>query len=191
MDKSLIRQEMLEKRSKLGRILYKEYSKTIMDSLSDSTFYKNAKTIMIFVSFNYEVDTREFIKKAIAEGKNVVVPITIPETKQLIPSLLKDFDELAPGFYNILTPKDEFIRPTDPALIDLIIVPGIAFDHEGYRIGYGGGYYDRFLSKINPAVPKVSIAFHLQLIDKVPKDHFDIPVDYIYTEKEIIECKRP
>lgn len=191
MDKSLIRQEMLEKRSKLGRILYKEYSKTIMDSISDSIFYKNAKTIMIFVSFNYEVDTREFIKKAIAEGKDVLVPITIPETKQLIPSLLKDYNELAPGFYNILTPKDEFIRPTDPDLIDLIIVPGIAFDHQGYRVGYGGGYYDRFLSKIKPTVPKISIAFHLQLIDKVPKDHFDIPVDYIYTEKEIIECSRP
>lgn len=191
MDKSLIRQEMLEKRSKLGRILYKEYSKTIMDSISDSIFYKNAKTIMIFVSFNYEVDTREFIKKAIAEGKDVLVPITIPETKQLIPSLLKDYNELAPGFYNILTPKDEFIRPTDPDLIDLIIVPGIAFDHQGYRVGYGGGYYDRFLSKIKPTVPKISIAFHLQLIDKVPKDHYDIPVDYIYTEKEIIECSRP
>lgn len=190
MDKSLIRKEILEKRSKLGRILYKEYSKTIMDTLSDSIYYKSAKTIMIFVSFNYEVDTREFIKKAIADGKDVVVPITIPETKQLIPSLLKDYSELAPGFYNILTPKEEFIRPTSPDLIDLIIVPGIAFDPEGYRVGYGGGYYDRFLSKIRSTVPKVSIAFHLQLIDKVPKDHFDIPVDYIFTEKEIIECSR-
>ena len=76
----------------------------------------------------------------------------------------------------------------DPSEVDLIIVPGVAFDKCGYRIGYGGGYYDRFLSNLDH-VTKISLAFNMQLIDKIPTDHFDIPVNYIITEKEIINCK--
>ena len=108
-----------------------------------------------------------------------------PEIK---PSLLKSFKELEPGFFNILTPKKEFQRFIDPQEIDLVIVPGVAFKKDGYRVGYGGGYYDRFLSKI-PDVPTIAIAFSLQMVDDLPSDSFDIPVDYIYTEESIIVCK--
>lgn len=186
--KKTIRNEVLEKRGKLSKNDHKNFSKDINNSIYNSSYYKDAETIMTFVSFLDEVDTHEFIKESIANGKRIVVPITIPETKELRPSQVNDFSELEPGYYNILSPKEEFIRLVDPKEIDLVIVPGVAFDRSGYRVGYGGGYYDRFLSKI-PNVVKIAIAFHLQLIDKAPKEHFDIPVDYIVTEKEVISCK--
>lgn len=188
MNKKNLRHQILDKRSKLGKYEHEEFSNIILNTIVNSLYYKNAKTIMTFISFMDEVDTHEFIKKSIEDGKDIVVPITIPETKELKLSLVKDFKELEPGYYNILTPKEEYIRYIDPELVDLIIVPGVVFDRDGYRIGYGGGYYDRFLSKIDKNVPKIAIAFDLQVIDKVPREYYDIPVDYIFTEKEIIEC---
>lgn len=83
--------------------------------------------------------------------------------------------------------QKEFERFIDPNEIDLIITPGVAFKKDGYRVGYGGGYYDRFLSKI-PNTQTIAIAFSLQIVDELPIDNYDIPVDYIYTEKNIITC---
>lgn len=188
MNKKILRHQVLENRSKLGSQKHKEFSNIILNSILNSLYYKNAKTIMTFISFMDEVDTHEFIKKSIEDGKDIVVPITIPETKELKLSLVKNFDELETGYYNILTPKEEFLRFIDPQLVDLIIVPGVVFDRYGFRVGYGGGYYDRFLAKIEKRVPKIAIAFDIQIIDKVPREYYDIPVDYIYTEKEIIHC---
>lgn len=188
MKKKLIREEILKKRKELSKETRDIYSEAIMNKLLSSSYYKDAKTIMCFVNFSTEVNTLNFIKRAIDDGKRIVVPITYPETKQLKPSLLKDLNELEPGFYNILTPKKEFERFIDPKEIDLVIVPGVAFRKDGYRVGYGGGYYDRFLSKI-ANVTKLAICFSLQVIEDLPTDHFDIPVDYIYTEKDIIVCK--
>lgn len=184
----MIRDNILEKRGLLGRADHKKFSKAIINSIYESSYYKDADTIMTFISFSDEVDTHDFIKKSINNGKRIVVPITLPKTKELRPSHVKDFNELEPGFYNILTPKEEYVRYIDPKEIDLVIVPGVGFDPSGYRVGYGGGYYDRFLSKL-PNVVKIAIAFDLQIIDKVPKEDFDIPVDYIITEKEVINCK--
>ncbi len=185
MIKKTIRDHILDKRSKLGKYNHESASKNIINKLYESTLYKNANIIMTFVSFGYEVNTHKFIKDSINNGKRIVVPITLPKTKEIRPSEILDFAELEVGFYNILTPKKEFIRYIDPKEIDLAIIPGLAFDRDGYRVGYGGGYYDRFLSKYTDII-KLAIAFDLQLIDKVPREDFDIPVDFIYTEKEII-----
>ena len=188
MRKKILRGEILEKRKLLTEKEHNSYSNSIINSIYETDFYKNAKTIMCFISFGDEVDTHRFIKDSIARGKRIVVPITFPENRELKVSDLRSFDELEAGFYNILTPKEEYIRFIDPQEIDLVIVPGVVFDRSGYRVGYGGGYYDRFLAKL-PNVAKLAIAFHLQLIDEVPKEHFDIPVDYIHTEKEVIDCR--
>ena len=188
MEKKIIRNQILKSKEELDKTILKSYSDSIINKLYNTNYYKSAKTIMTFISFGAEVDTHEFIKESIKKGKRIVVPITVPETKQLKLSEVLNFDELEIGFYNILTPKEEFIRYVDPSEVDLIIVPGVAFDKCGYRIGYGGGYYDRFLSNLDH-VTKISLAFNMQLIDKIPRDHFDIPVNYIITEKEIINCK--
>lgn len=187
MIKKTIRNHILDKRQKLGKNRHIMLSSIIIERLFESLFYKNSKIIMTFISFGNEVDTHDFIKKSVDEGKRIVVPITFPETKEIKPSEILDFNELEIGYYNILTPKKEFIRFINPKDIDLCIVPGIAFDRKGYRIGYGGGYYDRFLSKY-PIKPKIGICFDLQIVDEIPREEFDIPVDIIFTEKEIIQC---
>ena len=190
MDKKILRREILAKRAKLGTDGNISLSKCIIDKLINSEYYQNSKTIMTFISFGSEIDTLEFIKRGIADGKNIVVPVTFHENREMKPSLLKNLDELEPGYFNILTPKEEFIRYIDPLEIDLVIVPGAVFDRNGYRVGYGGGYYDRFLSsKIRSDISKIAIAFDLQVVDSFHRDEHDIHVDFIITEKEIIKCK--
>lgn len=188
MDKKSLRKEILQKRAKISKEDNIIMSNMVSSSIYKMPEYQNAKTIMCFISFANEIDTKELIETAIKQGKSVVIPITIPETKELKPSQILDFSELEKGFYNILTPKEEFIRYIDPSTIDLILVPGVVFAKDGYRIGYGGGYYDRFLSKVDSSVPKFAIGFDLQVVDNVPKESFDIPVDLIITEKRIIDC---
>lgn len=177
---------MLEERAKLSKEEHKAYSQSIYHRLIGSKFYENSNTIMTFISFKDEVDTHRLIKNSLKIGKRVTVPITYPETKEIKPSEILSFDELEIGFYNILTPKKDYIRLIKPEEIDLILVPGLAFDRRGYRVGYGGGYYDRFLEKY-PNITTIGICFDLQIIEELPKEDFDIPVDFIITEKEFID----
>lgn len=188
MDKKILREKVLQKRADLSPKSIIEYSDIIAEKLYKMDSYKEAKTIMSFISFDSEVNTHEIIKRSISHNKSIVVPITIPKTKELRVSEVLDFSELELGYYNILTPKKEYIRFIDPSTIDLILVPGVVFARNGYRVGYGGGYYDRFLSKFEKKVDKIGLAFDLQVTDEVPTDSFDIPVDLIITEKEIINC---
>ncbi|WP_313232756.1 5-formyltetrahydrofolate cyclo-ligase [Tissierella praeacuta] len=188
MDKKILRKKILQKRAELSTENIVNYSNIIENKLYKMDYYKNAKTIMSFISFGDEIITHEIIKNSIKNGKSVVVPITIPETKKLKVSKILDFSELEIGYYNILTPKKDFLRFIDFNTIDLVLVPGVVFARDGYRVGYGGGYYDRFLSKFKEKVNTIGLAFDLQIVEEVPKDSFDIPVDFIITEKETINC---
>ena len=188
MEKKLIREEILSKRAKVTKEKREVNSKKRIEKLMASSYYKQAHTIMSFISFSDEVNTHDFIKEAIEDGKQIVVPITFPKVPEIKASILTSFSQLEAGFYNILTPKKEFHKFIDPKEIDLVIVPGLAFSKDGYRVGYGGGYYDRFLSKI-PDTTTIAIAFQLQILEDLPTDDFDIPVDYIYTEENIIDCR--
>lgn len=191
MDKKAFRTEILEKRKNMSQEELEKKSSSIAKALFSTDFYRNSKHVMIYVDFRNEVRTEEIIKTALKEGKSVVIPISVMESKQLILSKLFDYDkELETGTYGILEPKSEFIREVVPELIDLILVPGVAFDKRGYRIGYGGGYYDRFLSNIQKSVPKIALAFDLQIVPHVKEGKYDIPMDYVITEEKIIKAKR-
>lgn len=178
---------MLKKRAKLSTNEINMRSQTISNSLYKTEYYKKAKTIMAFINFGSEINTRYIVENSINLGKSIVIPITVPETRELKVSKLLDYSELEVGHYNILTPKEEFLRFVEPSTIDLVLVPGLIFSKNGYRIGYGGGYYDRFLSKLDSDVTKIGIGFDLQVQDQVPTDKYDIPVDFILTEKRLIK----
>ena len=186
MNKKDLRNEILEKRSKLTKENIADYSEIITSTLRDLDEYKNAKRIMSFVSMGTEVDTHPFIEEALADGKSIVVPITVYATRELLLSDLYSLSELEVADHNIEVPKDGFVRLVQPETVDLVLVPGVAFAKDGHRVGYGGGYYDRFLAKLDESVPKIAIGFDLQVVKEVPTNEFDFPVDSLITEKGIM-----
>ena len=183
--KSHLRESILEKRNLLPQAEILEKSRKIENSLFKLNEFKKSKTIMFFVSFNSEVNTHEMIKKTFG-SKTVVVPKIAQNAIE--PSLIIDFDSLIQsGKFGILEPID--IMKIAYKNIDLVLVPGIAFDSEGHRLGYGFGYYDKFLRKV-PKAAKIGLCFDFQVVDKVPKEEHDVPVDFIVTEKRVLECRK-
>ena len=186
-----MRKEILQKRKSMHNDDVISKSNQVAKHLFNTDFYKKSKCIMAYIDFRNEVKTEWIIKNSLSSKKDIIIPISVVETKNLILSKLQDYDsELEPGAYGILEPKKQFIRESSPDSIDLILIPGVAFDKRGYRIGYGAGYYDRFLNKIDNSVPKVALAFNLQLVPHVFEGKYDVAVDYIITEDGIINCKK-
>lgn len=162
-------------------------SERIAQNLRLLPAYRRAHTVMFFLSFRSEVDTRGAVEECISLGKKVVVPKALPETRELQPSLLLDWErDLEPGAYDIPEPRQEALREIEPGQIDLLIVPGVAFDESGNRLGYGGGYYDRFFALLRPEVPLVALVFDLQIVPAVPVDEWDRRVDWIVTEERVL-----
>jgi len=188
--KNIIRHRVLSNREELSRKDIMAKSAIIIEKLKKTDYYRQANNIMIYASFKNEVDTLELIEGMIREGKRVFIPLTVNETKALLVSEIIDINEdLEIGNFGVLEPKKDKERIVEPDILDLIVIPGVCFDKRGYRIGYGAGYYDRFLSKL-PKIPRLSLALQLQMVDEVPEDYYDIPVDYIITEEENIVCER-
>ena len=144
----------------------------------------NGETVMVFTSKEKEVNTRPLIMALFAQGNPVVVPIIVKEDCSLRLSYLRDFSALVPSTFGVPEPIGSEI-PADPKDISTIILPMLGFDREGGRIGYGAGYYDRFLSK-NTGLRKIGIAFGCQEVEKIPVDENDIRMDTIITEEGIV-----
>jgi 5-formyltetrahydrofolate cyclo-ligase len=131
--------------------------------------YIQAKTVLYYISLDGEVETVRMIKKSIEQGKRVAVPVVRKETREIIPSLLKDYDgELTRGPHGTRHPKEEYIRPISLESLDLVVVPGLAFDEAGNRLGRGMGYYDRFLGRLPKNIPTVGLAFDFQVVSDFP-----------------------
>ena len=183
--KNQLKESILEKRNLLSKQEITERSNKIESALFNLEKYKKSRIVMFFVSFNSEVNTHEMIKQALKD-KTVVIPKV--EHHGIEPSVIIDFDNLIPcGKFGILEPIE--IMKIAYKNINLVLVPGIAFDEEGHRIGYGLGFYDKFLKKVPKAV-KIGLAFDFQIVDKIPTEQHDVPVDFIVTEQRVIECKR-
>ncbi len=181
--KEQFRKEIIESRLELTPLQVREKSDKIISKLITLPVYQQAGTIMTYVAFNQEVETRELIKYSLSQGKRVFVPVTRKKERLLIPSEILDFPgDLQPGTWGILEPKPDCFRPKDPQEIDLVIVPGVAFDKEKQRLGYGGGFYDRFLSKLPEQSSFVALAFQLQIKEQVFTEQHDQPVHLVITE---------
>jgi len=188
--KKEIRKKILSLKDGLSTKIIKNHSTAIFDQLNKTEFYTEAHNVMLYVSFGSEVMTKPIIDDLLSRGKRVFIPVTVPKTKALIVSELKSYeDDLVVGHFGVMEPKEEALRPVEPSILDLVIVPGVAFDRNGYRIGYGGGYYDRFIPRLPQKTTTVSLAFDMQLIEKIPTSEYDMAVEYIITEKQFIQCK--
>ncbi len=187
MPKNALRKEIYALRDSLTPEEIAVKSRAVAGQLEELPFYREAATIMFFLSFRSEVDTRGMVEENLAKGKRVLVPKSLPKERVLVPSQLLDLEkDLALGYYDIPEPRAEALRPVEPAEIDLLIVPGVAFDLQGNRRGYGGGYYDRFFERLRPEVPLVAIAFELQIVSRVPIEPWDRRMDWVVTEKRAI-----
>lgn len=181
--KKTIRDQVLKRLKTMDQDKKKSKDQAIYENLFASKFFKEAQTLMAYMSFGTEIDTQPIIQRAWKEGKTVAIPYTIKETRLIKPALINSLDDLSPGAYGILGPDEESLKVISKEDLDLVIVPGVAFDKSGYRIGYGGGYYDRFLEKLH--VNTLAILYEDQLIERVPREDHDIRVQVLVTEKDL------
>jgi len=187
MNKEKIRRDILKKRLSLSPEEIKNKSHKIFLNLLRTPVFLNSSNVMFYVSTRSEVQTEEMIKSSIMMGKKIFVPIIMSDSINLVPSNLIDFDkELIKGKKGIFEPKEEYRRLFSPRDLDLVILPGVAFDIEGNRIGRGLGYYDNFLKGINPSTNTIALAFEMQIVEKIPTNEKDVPVNVIITEKRIV-----
>ena len=188
--KQKLKDEIFKKRKTLSKSEIKEKSTIIRKKLNSMPEFKKSKNILTYVSFNNEVDTINIIKDLLIKNeKNVLVPY-VDKGKLIQISKINSFDDLEPKIFGILEPKKNKIKKIEINKLDLVIVPGIAFDKNGHRIGYGYGYYDKFLGKLNKNAIKIGLCFEFQIVDKIPQEKHDVPMDFIVTEKRVVKCKQ-
>lgn len=189
--KKRLRKEIIDTRNNLSITERFEATKKIKDALFSLPEFMDAKSVHFFVSFGSEVITSEMIKDAIKMGKSVVVPFVDREKKELRLSELKDFfKELEAGYWGILEPKKEYRREASIDDVDLMVMPGVAFDEKGHRLGYGMAFYDKLLTSREKNMPLIAIAFDMQVVDDVPVAGHDVLIDKIVTEKRVIDIKK-
>lgn len=180
-DKQVLRKEMKEKLLSIPKPLFEHNSYLIAQSLQEDPFWVSANTIGVTLSNFPEVDTYQIIRRAWEHGKRVVVPKCSPKEKKMDFRQLKQFNQLESVYYGLFEPIEPLTFLVKPDEIDLLIVPGLAFDKKGFRVGFGGGYYDRFLEAYNGHT--LSLAFSKQIVDQIPKESHDIPIEKIITEE--------
>lgn len=181
--KARIRKDMLTRLRQHTKKQRAAKSDKIKRRLFKEKYFKQAATIMCYVSKPYEVDTYPIIEGVLKSGKRLIVPVTKTQEKILIPSEISDLQkDLGQGPFGICEPKKECMKTVDLKDIDLVLIPGIAFDRQGNRIGHGQGYFDRFLSNLPNKIPTIGLAFKLQLVSRINALPWDIPVTKLITE---------
>ncbi|GKV68082.1 hypothetical protein NCCP2716_05800 [Sporosarcina sp. NCCP-2716] len=186
--KSIIRKSILARLDRLTEDEYDGRSARILSRLTEDGTFTNAHSVALTVSRGREVDTRRIIEACWQAGKRVSVPKCIPDTRAMDFYEIASFSQLEMVYLDLLEPITEQTVRTASEELDLIIVPGVAFSPAGFRIGYGGGYYDRFLHDFGGRT--VSLAFETQLVEDIPASPHDIPVNKIITEERVILCRK-
>ncbi|MDP4143096.1 MAG: 5-formyltetrahydrofolate cyclo-ligase [Bacillota bacterium] len=181
-NKIAVRKYIRDKRKTLPQAEKSQYDVLIYNEVINSDFYKNAKNIFIYVSYKDEVDTHKIIECMLNDGKIISVPKVISKELGMKAVRINGFQDLTEkGSFGILEPKAESEEISEDS-IDLLLMPGLAFDLKGGRIGYGGGFYDRFLNYVREDAFRIALCYNLQIIDKVPLEPSDEPIDGLITE---------
>ena len=174
MDKSTLRKEI----RKLKRAMTEEEillrSQRLCEKFLKCDFYQNADTVYGYLPYNQEVRTWDLLAQAMADGKKVAVPKVYGEEMRFI--YITDFSQIETGYCGIPEPIEDAPVANDKDA--LVLMPGLAFDTDGHRIGYGGGFYDRFLSS-EPDHPTIALCYDFQVRNDLPAEAFDIPVDLV------------
>lgn len=190
MDKKEDRIRFKKIRDSLPLDIRKSKSDSIFHKIFNSNFYNKANNIMVYASFGSEVDTSDFINKSIIDGKSIILPRCNSVDKSLSIFKVKNpATDLELSSFGIMEPNRNKCNSFNVKDIDLILVPGLAFDINCNRLGYGAGYYDKFFSTNNIRCIKIGLAFKEQLSAIIPTESHDIPLDFVVTDNIVIGNK--
>lgn len=187
MDKQIIRSYIAKRKSKMTLNEIKEKSDKIIETLMQSSVYLNSENLFVYVNYNQEVITTDFIQLSLNQGKRVFVPKIFKEENQdkcMKFIEIHSLDELTSGYYGILEPTEGMSSATE-IREGLLVMPGLAFDRKLHRIGYGGGFYDRYLS-LPHKFTTVAVCFEFQILDAIPYEVHDFTPNMIITNQEIL-----
>lgn len=188
-EKKEIRKRIKEMRAGLSPDAQRQLSGRIFDRVRAAGLYEDHKTIFVYMSMPGEVQTRDFMEKAWAGGKRIAVPRTDMKTHEIHFFYIDSFSQVRPGVMGIPEPVQE-TECADEDEDALMIMPGLAFDRDRRRVGYGGGFYDRYLEK-HPGHPTAAVAFDFQIFEKVPSDRHDRRPDFLFTPSGVIARTGP
>jgi 5-formyltetrahydrofolate cyclo-ligase len=185
--KANLRKEMLQQRKTMETQNVSSYSNKIISAIMELPEFINSKNIMLYLSFNKEVNTYPLARWCLDNGKTVIAPYCIESEREIVPYKITNLlNDLTKSSFGVMEPKHDILQKANIEDIDLIIVPGVAFDKNCNRLGFGAGYYDRFLPKRLKHTPAIGIAYDYQIIDEVPTSEYDVPLDFIITQERII-----
>jgi 5-formyltetrahydrofolate cyclo-ligase len=186
--KSEFRNYITKKRNELSLTEKSEKDNAIYEAIINSELFIKAKMIFIYISFGNEVDTHKIIEKALSLGKEVCVPKVISRLKGMRALKINSLNNLKVSDYGVLEPEDnsEEVFAKD---MNLAIIPGLVFDLKGGRIGYGGGFYDRFFSNTNIDITKIALAYQFQILEELPLEDHDVSINNIITENGFNKVK--
>jgi 5-formyltetrahydrofolate cyclo-ligase len=183
-----MRKQVLAKRDLLEIRDRHEKSAAITERILSMPGMDGWKTLFVYVNFRSEVETFQLIQRCLEKDKRVVVPLVDSAQSTMIALQVTDLEEdLQPGYFEIPEPDPAKTSRVDGKEIDVVVLPGSVFDIEGGRLGYGGGYYDRFLVNDAPQACRIGLAFELQVVPAVPLEPHDQRLDYLVTEKKTIK----
>lgn len=201
MSKDALRKRILAWREALPAEAVATRSATITRRFFALTALRQARTLLFYLSFRHEVATAPMVRRALEMDKRVCAPEVLPAERRLVPRLLPpltmpaSLDEPLPGLVRgplgILQPDPATCAAVPLEEINLVVIPGVAFDRRGHRLGYGHGYYDRFLAELPPATWRVGLAFAGQMVEEIPADLWDLPMHLLVTETQVILCSLP
>ena len=174
MDKKTLRKIIREQKQAMTQEQIETASEKLAKMFLETELYHQAKTLYGYLPYNQEVRTVPILEQALADGKKVAVPKVYGDEMKFI--YLTDLTQVACGYAGIPEPIADVPEGNDPTA--LVLMPGMAFDREGHRIGYGGGFYDKFLAE-EPQHPTIALCYEFQMVEDLPTEEFDIPVDCV------------
>lgn len=187
--KKELREEILKKRVAIPAANRALHSATILERLFGLEAMETARWVAFYAAYGSEVETSGMMAHAIAHGKRIVVPKVNDEKGMIFSEVRHPVKDLEKGYRGIPEPHGDAVRPVDVNEMDVLIVPGIAYDTAGNRLGQGAGFYDRLLGGLKKRPVVVGPAFEAQVVPEVPAGPDDHPVDIIVTEKRVIDCR--
>lgn len=185
LEKQQLRQKMTSLRNSLSNSVRLDHSQAACQQLMRLTKEQEYQSVFVYIPFRSELDIWSYIEWCWRSGIEVLVPRCHVDTYTMTLYPLYNKDQLRKGAYGILEPDPHQLQPTD-AVPQAVLVPGLAFNHKGQRIGYGGGYYDRYYKKIKAASQWIGVAFEEQLVEDIPVEEYDIILNFVVTNKGIM-----